>query len=289
MVSNIHNLPEPLIIALSPERNRPLDKRISVTALIDAPLRRILLKRHFDDISEDASENLWALLGKAVHYVIEKGSDAAEEKIEVPCHGATLVGVIDWHKDGRVIDWKITSVWSIIFTEGKNYELQLQVYAYLLWLSGKPVNSLAVNAILRDWNKREAQKNPDYPVIPFVEIPFTPWPAEKIEAYVKERVELHLEAETFPGDIPEKFWCSPEERWTKPTKYAVKREGMERAVRVVDTEEAAIKIMASEEERKKGKYSIEVRPGEDTHCESYCNVEPWCPFRHPKNPDVGTK
>src|SRR4030042_1797996 len=109
MIQNIHDLPGPLVKALSPERHRPVPGRIGVTALIDSPLRRILTMRHFDEITEDASDSFWALIGKSVHYVIEQGDKNTEIKISQQVFGATLVGVVDYFKDGHIIDWKTTS------------------------------------------------------------------------------------------------------------------------------------------------------------------------------------
>jgi hypothetical protein len=82
-----------------------------------------------------------------------------------------------------------------------------------------------------------------------------------------------LEAESFaqqnPGkELPEQYWCSEEERWHKPDKYAVRKMGQDKAVRVVDTEEIAKSIIRQEVTRTNGKYFIEFRPGEDTKCTS---------------------
>lgn len=121
-MANIHNLPDPLVRALTPERRVPTPGRLSVTTLLDAPLRRLLSMKHFYSVEEEVSDNLWALLGTAVHYVIEKGSaDDTETKLEIPLAGATLVGVIDYHRDGHVIDWKCTSTYSVIFSNRGTY------------------------------------------------------------------------------------------------------------------------------------------------------------------------
>lgn len=277
MITNIHNLPVPLVSALTPERRRPLPGRIAVTHLIDSPLRRILLMQHFDETEEDVSENLWALLGKAVHKVIEQGNKDTELKVEVPFGGMTLSGRVDFHSSGHLIDWKLTSKWSIVFASGKDWEFQLQTYKYLLEKLGHPVEKLSVYAILRDWNKREAQRNPDQPQMPFVEIKYEPWERAKIEAYIHERVSLHSEAEkvalkSTSDEIPVEFWCTPEERWHKADTYAVMKPGKKRAVRVFDTMEEAEKFAEG------GGFEIDVRVGEDIRCTSYCVLSVWCPF-----------
>jgi hypothetical protein len=283
-MSNIYGLPEPLVKALTVERRPVVPGRISVTALIDSPLRRILSIRHGHEIEEDVSENLWSLLGKAVHYVIEKSDKATEIKIESDNLGlgVTLVGVVDYYRDGRIIDWKLTSAWSAVFAADKNWELQLQTYGYLVQSLGHPVTDLSAYMILRDWNKREAQKNPDYPQIPFKEISYKLWEKSTVEAFISERVSLHLKAEkvclqSTSIEIPPEFWCTPTERWEKPTKYAVRKPMQEKAVRVLDTEEAAKEIAKHETARTGKIHTIETRPGEQTKCQSYCSLVPWCP------------
>ena len=60
--------------------------------------------------------------------------------------------------------------------------------------------------------------------------------------------------------------------WEKPTRYAVKKKGGVRAKSVHDTEEDAQHIL-----NQMGKdYFIEIRQGERTRCESYCQVAPFC-------------
>ena len=277
---NVHNLPEPLVKALTPQRSKPVPGRIGVTALIDSPLRRLLNMRHFDEIEEDASDSFWALIGKSVHYVIEQSDKNTEIKIQQPVFGATLVGVVDYFKDGHVIDWKTTSVWSAIYSDGKDWEKQLQCYAYLLGLQGHLVKELSVYMILRDWQKREAQKGGNYPSIPFKQISYDLWSKTTVEAFIQERVSLHLNAEKSRPDqasneIPTHLWCTPTERWKKEDKWAVMKKGQVRAVRLYDSEEAA---EAHFDLGIPPAFYIEHRPGEDTRCASYCSVNIWCPY-----------
>ena len=182
------------------------------------------------------------------------------------------------NKKGRIIDWKLTSAWSAVFAADKNWESQLQVYGYLVQSLGHPVTDLSVYMILRDWNKRDAQKNPDYPQIPFKEISYKLWDKMTAEAFISERVSLHLSAEksclgSTPIEIPPIFWCTPTERWEKPTKYAVKRKKQDRAVKLFDDESGAVAFAMGSTD-----LYVETRPGENTRCTSYCSVNSWCPF-----------
>jgi len=279
MATNLYSLPAPLVEALTPERRRPVPGRFGVTTLIDAPLRRILSMRHFDEITEDVSENIWALLGKMGHKVLEINKQVSEIRVEHPVDGATVVGVVDYAA-GEVIDFKFTSVWSYIFASDKSaWEQQLQIYGYLVQLIGKPVTGLANWLILRDWNKREAARSDDYPKIPFAKVEYKLWDRTAVEAFISERVSLHLEAEKIdPGVGLAHLTCSPVERWERPTKYAVKKSGVDKAVRVYDTNEEATERADYEEKRTAKTHYIEIRPGENIRCAQYCSVNNFCPF-----------
>jgi len=64
--------------------------------------------------------------------------------------------------------------------------------------------------------------------------------------------------------------CSDEEQWAKPTVYAVMKEGRKSALKLCSSEEEARTLLDE-----KGTY-LQVRPGEKTRCESYCQVRDFC-------------
>ena len=71
--------------------------------------------------------------------------------------------------------------------------------------------------------------------------------------------------------------CTPEERWSTPTKYAVMKEGRKTAVKVCATEEEAQSFI-DDLEKDKDKHTIEVRPGIDKKCEDYCPCYKFCSY-----------
>jgi hypothetical protein len=216
------------------------------------------------------------------HKVLELDKKVSEIRIELPLFGATIVGVVDYSDKGEIVDFKFTSVYSVIFADDKTeWEEQLQVYRHLVQLTGKPVKKISNHLILRDWKKREAQKSNDYPNIPFKEISYTPWERGKIEAYLRGRVELHLLAEKSVPDPSQctelAFMCTPKQRWAKPDKWAVKKVGVEKAVRVFEKEDTADEVRLKEENRTGKKHFVEFRKGEDTKCLYFCSVSSFCP------------
>jgi hypothetical protein len=168
-----------------------------------------------------------------------------------------------------ISDIKVTSVYSFLLGEKPEWINQLNVYAWCYGKIGFNVSALRIDAILRDWMRSKTLRDPDYPPIPFmtVDIPIWDWP--DAEQYIHDRVALHLEAErTMTAPV-----CTDEERWGKPTTYAVIKKGNKRAARVLDSMEAA---QDWADFNIGGKYEIQERPGSYTKCESYCLVRGIC-------------
>jgi hypothetical protein len=291
--TNKYKLPEPLFNALSFNRYPPVVGRLAATALIDAPLQRVLLMKHSSEIVEDASERLWALLGSAVHYVIEKGGDKKTVELKKTCthkSGATLVCKGDYYKDLMLYDWKFTSVWQYMLDGKKNWTKQLNVNRYIYKQNNCDVDSLFVYAILRDWSRSKSYEH-DYPNIPFQEVPLKIWDDSFLDTYIDSRVQLHLEAEKNINNLALIPRCTPEEMMEKPTTYAVKRENIVKAVRVFYSELEADEYIknANPKSKNKDKLYIELRAGEKTKCLNYCSVSEFCPYYQSdmKKPNVG--
>jgi len=264
-LTNHYGLPDAMINVMN-SFHRPVEGRISVTELIGAPLVRQLRMGHWDELEEDASDRLWALLGQSVHYALEKGAppdSLEEERLEIKINDITVSGRSDlWH-NGVIEDYKVTSVYAFLLGDKPEWERQLNVYGYMWAMNGFDVTGLKIRAILRDWVKSKARLNDGYPNIPFHTIDVPLWSMVETENYIHERLRLH-----FAPPLE----CTPEEKWTRPTTYAVVKKGAKKASRVFDTKEKA-------EAYAKGGYEIVERPGMDVRCEEYCQVRAFCPYR----------
>ena len=73
-ITNNLNLPTPFINAVESEY-KYTDKRYSVTSIIKGVREAILLRRHNDEIVQDASEMIWLIFGTAVHSILENGEE----------------------------------------------------------------------------------------------------------------------------------------------------------------------------------------------------------------------
>jgi len=282
------------------------DNVLSVTQLIDAPRPKILVDRHRDKIAKDATEFTWLFIGSAAHNTVErlaaKGNPNAERLSEerwfydlVKQRLYTVDGNVKFWEtenydpnsyyvsgksdcydgvDGVVEDHKVTSVWSIVYSDGGSkpeWERQLNCYAFAFRLLGFPVNALKINTFYRDFQKSKAG-NTNYPPASQQCIKVPLWTQEATEEYLVARSRVHFNAcKLADEELP---FCTPEERWAKPTTYAVNKEGRKTAVRVFNDEADATALAL---ELGRG-HSVEQRPGRNTRCEDYCDAKQFCPF-----------
>lgn len=273
-ITNRYNLPFPIVSAISQGIREPRKGQISITTLIDAPLIRVLREKHWDEMTEDASDRIWALLGTTVHAVLEKADTSnhlSEEKLTAEVCGYTITGIPDLlDGEGTLHDYKITSVYSFLLGDKESWTNQVNSYAHLYRLHGFEVKKAQIVAILRDWVKSKAHE-PDYPKCPVLvkEVPL--WSPSVVKAYIQERVALHNLADR--GVIAP---CTAEERWERPTTYAVMKKGQKRAVRVLDTLDDA--QIYYDNLPKKDDYSVQERPGSSIRCSDYCQVREFCEY-----------
>ena len=275
-ITNKCNLPETIVNALNKPTYTKGGAHMSATELLSPPRMVQLRIANADAIEMDAADMVWALFGTAIHGVLEHGQGddhIVEQRLNTVIDGWEISGAIDLQtvKESSIgiSDYKTTGVWAVM-NEKKDWELQLNIYAWLVERVKKsPVDSLEIVAIIRDWKRWESEVKKDYPDAPIKVIPITLWPYEEREKFVQQRIHVHADAmfsAQTGGDLP---LCTPEEMWEKPTVWAVKKPGAARAKSLHYTESDAIKAAGEDLE-------IELRPGERTRCANYCNVRDFC-------------
>jgi hypothetical protein len=285
-ITNKFGLPEALADFARAEKYSRGNSDISVTTLIDSPRIRLLREEHEDELEQDVSDMVWSLFGTAVHSVLE-GADhdqkiVKEERLYADVAGWTLSGAIDHQEllpDGtiQITDYKVTSVWSVILGKSE-WELQQNCYAWLVENSkghefdGRKVSSIRICAILRDWQRKKAEFDPDYPQAPVAIVDLPLMPPEELEQYVYERISVHQDAQVRRDLYDELPTCSEQDRWEKPTKWAVMKKNGKRAVKLCDSQEDAEAFIGGND-----LLHIEVRPSEATRCVgNYCSIAQFC-------------
>lgn len=273
--TNEMGLPEAFVNFVSNVRhNAP--GTLSATTLLQGDKQIVLYDRHFDELTQDAADQVWATFGTAFHAIMEKqkSNTFKEEAFEVPVDEWKVTGHLDSYDMEKEIieDWKTTSVWKIIKQNFDEWKAQGLTYAWLIRNAGLNVQKCRFIALLKDWSKAEAKRNADYPQKPVFIYTFdvTDEDLEATEARIKAKIKSVTEAYKLSDDeIPT---CTPEERWTTETVYAVMKPGRKSSVKNFTNKESAEAYMAT---LPAGHY-IETRPGEDRRCQEYCPCAQFC-------------
>ena len=278
-LTNKFNIPQTFVNVLERPTYTKGKAHLSVTQLINSP-KIVALTQKFDaDLEQDVSDMVWSIFGTAIHGVLEHGKDEnhiVEERLHATLDGWRISGAIDLQiKDDAglsIRDYKTTSAWGVM-NEKVEWEQQLNIYAWLVETVKKtPIIDIGIVAIIRDWSRRDAAKNENYPPAPVKEIPIRLWTYEEQTTYIKHRIGLHSACEFAMETDEDLPLCTPEEMWEKPTTWAIKKVGGVRAKSVHDTEESMLKAL----EIAGPAYEIEVRPGSRIRCESFCPVNTYC-------------
>ena len=276
-ISNVYNLPQSIVNAIENDTydGPRLDSdKLSVTTLIAPPRIHFLKKRHWEGLTEDASARLWSLLGSSVHAVLERAeakNNITEERLEKVIDGVTVTGKMDVMDEVEISDYKITSVWQYVHapTGKPEHIAQLNILRWLASDIFPKVSKLTNNLILRDWSAGKARSTPDFPRIPFVSIPVPVWGDGQTIDYIRGRVALFMAAADLPDtQLPE---CTEDEMWSKPTVYAIVKDGGKRAI------PGGLCATQAEADAKMGpKMHVEVRVGGRVRCAEYCVVSHLC-------------
>ena len=278
--TNKYNLPVSLYEAIKNDSyDAPKNEQnvISATGLISTPRERQLYIRHHSKITEDISDNIWRLFGTGVHTQLEriqhKDIDSNPKRVVKEINGMNVTGKCDVISDEGIDDFKVTSVWTVLFNSSlDSWTKQLNIYSWLYDIRKK----LRVIAIMRDWQTSKAKfdNSGNYPKIPIAIVPIKLWTPEEQLKYVKERLQLHTEVVSMSDE--ELPLCSPEERWRNDTTYAIMKKGAKKALKVCNTLPEAEKYLSCYKDP--SVCEVILREGEDKKCVGYCGVCKFCDY-----------
>lgn len=275
--TNDLNLPQPIADAIINDPYSSGDADISITSLISPPQKVALEKLYQDQITRDVSDEIYALMGKSIHNILEQADTSAikEQRLYIKESGWTISGQFDrlCMINKSLQDYKMASVYEYINgVKQERYE-QLNCYAEMIrqnYPEDQWPEKLEVIYIFRDWSKRKAQFDKNYPKHQVAVIEIEMWDSDATQWFIKEHVAEHQMAREAEGSPRA---CRDSERWKEPTKYALMKMGRKRAIKLYTNAEEA------EEARAKDTgldLYIETRHGEATRCLHYCNASPFC-------------
>lgn len=281
-ITNIYGLPQPFVDLVSEDTYSKGESDITTTGLAQPPKIAELWRRHADEITMDCSEKVWTMLGTANHYVLEQIAKrnperyVAEQRFYIDVDGVKLGGQIDlFDRETETLwDYKVSSVYKAMSDDRLDWTKQANVNKLLCEHNGIHPKKLAILLVMKDWKRKDAEFKADYPKCAIQEIPLPIWKEEETIAYIRSRIALHKAAKLVEkeDDIPV---CTEDERWARPTTYAVlKEKGAKRAVNggIYESEFEAI------EHAKRIGGAVEKRAGSNARCENYCPVRKWCNF-----------
>ena len=103
-------------------------------------------------------------------------------------------------------------------------------------------------------------------------MPVDLWTDEQVKAYLTERIKIFKEAEEMSDEwLP---YCTREERWEEPGKWAFQTKGAKKASKLFNDRIVAFGHLALK--NKKGDKEVVYRPGYSLKCERYCLVKDKC-------------
>jgi hypothetical protein len=269
-LTNKYGLDSWLVNLLTDSIQPPNRDVFRVTELIDSPLIKNLRVKYWDDITIDVSDLMQTVYGDAVHdYMHRSASDLTTDKEQevINVFTDTMVkGHFDRFEDGILKDFKTTGVGYLNIEDNvKKWTKQLNIYAYLIGTYDTEVKGLEIHVLYRNWSKMKLKSDSEYPKIPYQKLALELWSTEKQKKFIEDQIQYHINSPMV---------CSDKDRWKKETTYAVKNGGAKRALRVLSSQQEAEQWM-----NKNGRGThIEVREGEYTRCDNFCELKEFCPY-----------
>ena len=268
-ITNKYNLPQSVVDAVQRHEHRKAN--FSVTQLLKGATEIALEMMYPDKLEMDVSDMFNMLLGTAVHKVLEEQERDGvlnEHYMETTVFaGMTVSGCADYIDTTikEIGDYKTCSAWKVIFKDYEDWREQTKAYLYLWYMeTGELWHDARVTAIIKDFSQTDAERKPDYPKKPIVAIPFHFTDAEIFgvaESWQEKIIDVLQKL------VSQDFGCcSEKERWSKPTKYALMKQGHKTALKLYDEEADCLEAVDSDRDN----LYMEVRDGEDTKCEKYC-------------------
>lgn len=210
-------------------------RHYSVTTLPRSPRQRQLFARHSDKVLLDPLHSgFWRMFGHTVHEILQKypqKGDLVEVRlgqfVEVEVNGILYTvyvhGQLDRYEGRRSVvqDWKITRALAMLHADKKEYHAQLNMNSWLARKDGYRVKGMENVYLFRDWMPRLVKDDPadPYPKEQIQVVPVPDWGDDMTLKYIKERIKVHIEAESKEDDeLPE---CTDQERWKGLPTYRV--------------------------------------------------------------------
>jgi hypothetical protein len=265
------SFPSPFVRALANDAYSREGSDFTVTQLCGPPQRTYLEHKGHTTVSSSAYQSFMALLGTAVHNILEANVKVEEgELAEIRNYETFVVADKEWVVSGKFDFYESTTLFDYKVTGGIQEQCKPEHYnqvfmnSLLAEANGITVNHCGVVYMQRDWSYLRSTLDPSYP-----STPFKIFVHDYDKSYAKEVMKTKL-AEHVAAAMGNPRDCTLDEQWRKSSKWALKKPDGKRARKLVET------YFEAEEEKKPGEI-IEERKGEPTYCLHYCGYSNVCP------------
>lgn len=281
-ITNDLHLPEAMVLSVDVAPHNK-EGEISATTLKKGVREILLEKRHWNEMSDDVANRIWAIFGTSVHALLERETPDSftEEKFTFDVGSYKVTGRVDNYnmKTETIEDYKTASCWKVIYRDFKDWHSQGLIYAWLLRKAGLSVKRCRFIAMLKDHSKTKAKTDASYPQSPvyIYEFEITEEELVETEKFIYEKIkQLEDNANVSDDDLP---LCTEEERWTKPTVYAVMKKGRKTSLRNFEDKSKAEEFVSDYlKSNPKEVVNIEERKGADGKCSEYCSCCEFCSY-----------
>jgi hypothetical protein len=217
--TNTQNLPQSVVNAIL---NDPYDSGNSdytTTTLSKPAMLYKLEKIHADELVEDVADRIYSVVGQIGHLIFERATEGSfiEKRLYTKVLDKVLSGQVDWidsadspdSKTGQLIDYKFTGLYAAQQGVKPEWISQASVNRFLCYRNNIDITGATYVAILRDWSKRRASKQPKtYPQQQVVTFDIPMWSLWETQVWIETRIKL------FETDLEKLPVCTEEERWT---------------------------------------------------------------------------
>ncbi len=190
-----------------------------------------------------------------------------EKRSEREVNGWTITGMFDGCMDGKLFDYKTTSVYKIIMNDDNHLDWRLQMSIYR-WLNPTIVtaDNASIEIMFTDYSASQALKNRDYPEMRVQSLDVPLMSLAATEEWLRSRLD-RIEHSLTTGTLSN---CETSELWATQDQWKYyKKAGAKRATKIYYNQAEANQRQATDGGE------IKFFPGKIKRC-GYCNVAGIC-------------
>jgi len=263
------------IINFAKQYDGNIENAISVTTLIDSPLRHYYSKNA--DIEVNATDELWKLTGSAMHQVLENSdsSNVKELRLKAEHKGINIHGKCDVYdiENKSIEDYKFTGYSKYAKYPKLEHIRQLNILWWIWSQNNLPVERTKLHYIWRNLTPYQLGTE-GYPLslVETYDVKQLP-----IIDFIDKQLERHKNVINNTAQETD-LECTLEERWGNEKYKVYKQSNNKKAIRVFDSYNEAENLLnvMQEMNTQEDTYYIKKVTTDFVRCENYCEYKNIC-------------